>query len=342
MTLWSSLSGKAPLYTVGPGTGADYTSLTTACGTVASGSILFVDPSYSSPSDTIKTGNLTIVFGTLRGSASITTLTFDSSGASIHSIDIFGGQFETVTFSASGGNNISDIRFFGTEISTGATAGGINYVQGSVSGSYVQQIDWFGCRFDDLGGASGYLHNVSGTATASAGGYNTHGCKYVASGTGTQQCFFFIPMGQQMGTDCTHEDLMFTNLNTTGTTYALLVGGTTSGSGATTLNSFKFSHCYFEAHGTTIGAYIGANSTSNSVHLYILFDEGTYNIDTGGSWQIWNVNNTNWEPHASHGISGVAMHYGHRQGPNAPATPVSGTQTADYIPELVDPKGFVS
>jgi hypothetical protein len=331
---------------VSSGTGADYSNLTMAASMAPSGSVILVDGAYSSASDTISNGNLTIVFGNLRGSASVTSLTFSSSSNAVESVIIIGGQFQTVIFSAGAGGNLTDIRFYGSEVSTSTTAGGINYVNGSGS-AYVQQIDWFGCRFDDQGGANGYLHNISGTANSSAGGYNTHGCKYIASGDSTvaQQCFFFVPMGQLMGTDCTHEDLMMTNTNSdsSSTTYALLVGSpTSSGTGATSVDSFKFDHCYFELHAPTIGAYIGANSMSTSVHLYILFEECTYNINGTGSWQIWNVNNTNWKPYASHGKSGVAMHYGHRQGGNAPTTAVNGTMTADYFPETVDPNGFYS
>jgi hypothetical protein len=331
--------GKGPTYTVGP-SGCDFPDLSTANRVLAAGAVIFVDPAYAAATDRIVNGNQTIIFGSLRGAAKVGTLAFDSSSSKIHSVIVVGGEFETVTFSPSNGNNISDVRFVGSQVSTSARAGGIHYTNGEGT-SYVQQIDWFGCRFDDLGGASGVLHNISGSPNPSAGGYNTHGCKYVAGGNASQQCFFHLPMGQQMVTDCTHEDLMFTNNNTAGTTYALLVGGTAAGAGVTRLASMKFSHCYFELHGKTVGAYVGPNATPNAVHLYVLFEEGTYNIAPTGSWQIWSVNNANWKPRAANGLSGVAMHFGHRMGPNAPTPRADGIPTTDYVAEYVDPNGFV-
>jgi hypothetical protein len=348
-TDWNTVIGRNPMVTVGPGTGADYTSLSAAINALGSGYVYLVDGAYTnSGTETISYGNLTIIFGNIMSSTTtIQTLKFDSTSRAIQSINIWGGQFNAVLFNGVGNNSISDIRFFGSEVSTGTSVGGITYSQGSGTGGYVQQIDWFGCRFDDQGGPNGYLHNVAGTPNASAGGYNTHGCKYIASGNPIlNACFFYLPMGQLMGTDCTHEDLMFTNNNTASgvSTYALLVGPTTGGTGATNLMGFKFSHCYFECHGLTIGAYVAANSTSESVHLYVLFEEGTYNVapNSNASWQMWNVNNTNWKPHASNGVSGLVTHYGHRVGPNPLTASVDTGNTADYQSGTLDDRYFLT
>jgi hypothetical protein len=193
------------------------------------------------------------------------------------------------------------------------------------------------------------LHNVAGSVNYSAGGFNTHGCKYISAGnpTGDQACFFYLPMGQVMGTDCTHEDLMFTNNNTGAsvTTYGLLLGPASGGTLATELRGFKFDHCYFELHGKTIGAFVADNTTTDAVHMYVLFEEGTYNIgsDPNASWQMWNNKNSNWNTASSNGISGFATHYGHRAGINPLTANVNGTLvTGTYQVETIDPNGFLA
>jgi hypothetical protein len=333
---WSAINGKLPQFTVGAGAGADYATLTAAAAAVPIGAIINVDGSYSAASDTIFRGGITINFGSNTPyNVQISSLNITASASKINGLVINGGDFNTVTLTATSATtsvNISDVSFYDCEVQSSATGGGIRYVSsGSTSGGYVQQINWYGCRFDDLYGGGTFNEIISGTN--SAGGYNYFGCKYFTNPVSGSTTWFTFPPGSQMGTYCLFSGLMTTIYASAGGTIVSIPANTS----ATEVEGLIFDDCYFELHGPTVGVLLG--SGTSSVQFNCEFDETNLNINSPGSWQFCNNSNTHWK---SGHISGVRVHNSqHTGGSVAVTASVFGTLTANWQPQVDDPLGYL-
>lgn len=336
-----------PFFTVspnGPADGGDFgggTPQTTTGGLQEAihalgpnGGAIDVAPGVKLGTVTIDRAGVRLRFGNSWAGATVDNLVIDSVNQKIGQVDVVGGSFHQVNFTARGDHNITNVRFWGPQLLVNP-GGGVRYNNGPGE-NYVQAIDFYGARFIDMN-AGGQANLVAGN-NGSAGHYKYWSAYYVAAqGAAPSTWLGFSDPPANMGTVIAMLGGSFCCYNPSGLKLVNVPGG---GGGDTYVRGIHWDHCYFEAHARITGVTIGAFAPG-LLHFYNVFEHCTYNLAPTGSWATGDVANTRWKPRAKQGRSGIVTVHGHVTGGPTYGPGSLGTNTDDYVAATVDPNGFL-